>query len=96
LCGQALCLEEMFHQEVPLGAVFHAASRRRREVRFTPELRDRTCEAVLAVRRLLTGRRLPAAVLKPQCEGCSLRPDCLPELNGPLVVRASKAIFENS
>src|SRR5207245_4950188 len=36
LCAQALCLEEMFGQPVTHGAVFHAASKRRREVQFTP------------------------------------------------------------
>jgi CRISPR-associated exonuclease Cas4 len=35
LCAQALCLEEMFARPVERGAVFHAASKRRREVVFT-------------------------------------------------------------
>ena len=35
LCAQALCLEEMFGQDVPRGAIFHAKSKRRREVAFT-------------------------------------------------------------
>ena len=32
LCAQALCLEEMFNVSIPRGAVFHADSKRRREV----------------------------------------------------------------
>jgi len=39
LCAQALCLEEMFGVTIPRGAVFHANSKRRRDVEFTPELR---------------------------------------------------------
>src|SRR5450759_1739228 len=34
LCAQALCLEEMFGMTIPHGAIFHAQSKRRREVEF--------------------------------------------------------------
>ena len=44
LCAQALCLEEMLGVEVPRGAIFHAASKRRREVEFAPQLREATCK----------------------------------------------------
>src|SRR6266851_4889275 len=37
LCAQAICLEEMLKVDVPRGAIFHAASKRRREVEFTKE-----------------------------------------------------------
>ena len=46
LCAQALCHEEMFGVPVERGAVFHAKSKRRREVEFTPELRARTEQAI--------------------------------------------------
>lgn len=39
LCAQALCLEQMFARPVERGAIFHAASKRRREVVFTEALR---------------------------------------------------------
>jgi CRISPR-associated exonuclease Cas4 len=39
LCAQALCLEEMLGANVPRGALFYRASRRRREVAFTLALR---------------------------------------------------------
>jgi len=53
LCAQALCLEEMFGIPVQKGAVFHAASKRRREVEFTPELRKLTEDAVIELHRLV-------------------------------------------
>lgn len=53
LCAQALCLEEMFNVSIPRGAVFHADSKRRREVEFTIELRARTEAAVLGLHALL-------------------------------------------
>ena len=82
LCAQALCLEEMFACAVPLGYVYHAGSRRRREVLFDWRLRAETVRVIEAVRALLASGRTPAAELKPRCDGCSLRGVCLPELTG--------------
>lgn len=53
LCAQALCLEEMFGVPVPRGAVFHADSKRRREVEFTAELRALTEAAIAGLHALL-------------------------------------------
>lgn len=82
LCAQALCLEEMLGRDVPAGAVYHAQSRTRREVLFTPELRARTEEAAARLHELLASKDVPPAVQKPQCRGCSLRPECLPHILG--------------
>jgi CRISPR-associated exonuclease Cas4 len=80
LCAQALCLEEMFGRPVSQGAVFHAASRRRREVKFTAELRKTTEDAVAELRRLAEATAVPLAVFKPACEECSLYKVCLPQV----------------
>ena len=53
LCAQALCLEEMFGLSVSRGAVFHADSKRRREVEFTAELRASTERAIGELHALL-------------------------------------------
>lgn len=92
LCAQALCLEEMFTTSIPRGAVFHAESKRRREVEFTPELRAMTERAIAELHALLREfemcnlrfeiPRLPAAVFKPACEECSLFKTCLPKATG--------------
>lgn len=89
LCAQALCLEEMFGIPVPRGAVFHADSKRRREVEFTLALRQSTQSAIAELHALLRQSEiadlksqiapLPAAVLKPACEECSLFDICLPK-----------------
>ena len=79
LCAQALCLEEMLGRPVPEGAVYHAVSKKRREVPFTPELRAETEAAVASLHALLASGRVPPPVLKPRCRGCSLRGHCLPE-----------------
>lgn len=79
LCAQALCLEEMIDRPVPAGAVYHARSKARREVPFTPELRAETEAAVDRLHDLLASTRVPPPMLKAQCRGCSLRGHCLPE-----------------
>ncbi len=89
LCAQALCLEEMFGLSIPHGAVFHADSKRRREVEFTSGLRQLTENAVAELHALLRQSEisnlkseiapLPAAVLRPACEECSLFDICLPK-----------------
>jgi CRISPR-associated exonuclease Cas4 len=80
LCAQALCLEEMFATKVARGFIYHATSRRRREVTFDERLREKTERTIVAVREMLATGRVPAAELKPRCDGCSLREICMPEL----------------
>ena len=80
LCAQALCLEEMLGVPVPRGAIFHIKSKRRREVVFTDKLRKQTEATAARLHELIASGITPVAVLKPQCDGCSLRDVCLPEL----------------
>lgn len=80
LCAQAFCLEEMFSVTVPEGFIYHAGSKRRRKVSFNELLRSETTRTIEAVRTFVENREVPPAVLKPRCDGCSLRSVCLPEL----------------
>ena len=82
LCAQALCLEEMLGVSVPAGAVFHAKTKRRREVEFTAELQAQTLDTIQRLRELIKAGRVPAPILTPRCEGCSLHEVCMPELSG--------------
>ena len=78
LCGQAMCLEEMLHTEVSVGAVYHFSSRQRREVEFTPDLRERVRSAVAEIRRIMEADMLPTAPADARCKNCSLIESCLP------------------
>ena len=78
LCAQALCLEEMTGQPVPKGAIFHHSSRRRREVEFSPQLREQVERSISEVRDMLASNRLPPAVNDARCQHCSLQDSCLP------------------
>ncbi len=79
LCAQGLCLEEMLGLTIEGGLIFHAASAKRTEVTFDTSLRNLTLETLDALRRSLALPEAPQAVLKPKCDGCSLREVCLPE-----------------
>ncbi|MGB9623766.1 MAG: CRISPR-associated protein Cas4 [Phycisphaerae bacterium] len=96
LCAQALCLEEMLGVPVPAGAVFHVSSKRRREVTFTETLRQDVRRAVAALRPLMRMTQPPPAGIRPQCEGCSLRPHCLPEADdaAPRIRQHLETLFD--
>ena len=79
LAAQAICLEEMFGRPVPAGAIYHAASRRRRELLFTPELRTLVEQTVEGIRDMLASGRLPPPVNDQRCRECSLNALCQPE-----------------
>ena len=98
LCAQALCLEEMFRLDIPKGAIFHANSKRRREVEFTEDLRRLTEQAIEAMHRLIEAEAVPQAVHKPQCSECSLFDHCLPEITSvpPTLARAYRAVFDTT
>ena len=98
LCAQALCLEEMFGLDIPKGAIFHARSKRRREVEFTEDLRRLTEQAIEAMHRLIEEEVVPQAVHKPQCSECSLFDHCLPEITSvpPTLARAYRAVFDTT
>lgn len=79
LAAQALCLQEMLARPVPRGAIYHASSRRRREVEITPELEHLVEETAAAIRSMFTAGKLPPPVTDGRCRECSLKDLCQPE-----------------
>ena len=82
LCAQALCLEEMFQTTIPRGAVFHADSKRRREIEFSDALRTLTEKTIADLHALLDSTAIPRAEFREACEECSLYEICLPKATG--------------
>lgn len=80
LAAQALCLEEMFGHPVPMGAIYHASSKRRREVAIDDALRATTIATIEAVRAMLQAGNLPAPNWDERCRNCSLADLCQPEM----------------
>jgi CRISPR-associated exonuclease Cas4 len=89
LCMQALCLEEMLSVSVPCGALFYGKTRRREEVLFTEELREKTAALARETHALLRRIGLPPPANDERCQGCSLLDHCLPQLP-PAGGRASR------
>lgn len=79
LCAQAMALEEMTGTTVAEGAIFYAASKRRRTVAFTGDLRDATAVAAARLHSLVAAGEVPPPVLDLRCPPCSLRAACQPD-----------------
>jgi CRISPR-associated exonuclease Cas4 len=96
LCAQALCLEEMFHTSIPRGAVFHADSKRRREIEFTPALRALTEKTIADLHALLDSTAIPRAIFREACQECSLYEICLPQATdgGNRVAQLTDQLFK--
>lgn len=83
LCAQAMALEEMFRADVPKGALFYGALRRRNVVAFDEDLRELTTATATAVHRLLAKGVTPrVAYEKRRCDACSLLEICRPRATG--------------
>lgn len=82
LAAQAMCLEEMTGKPVPFGAIYHASSRRRREVTISAELRQAVATCLAEVRAALRGVTLPPPVNDKRCRECSLTELCQPAAIG--------------
>jgi CRISPR-associated exonuclease Cas4 len=84
LCAQALCLEERRPDAAPIsyGYIFYVSSRRRVQINFTEELRERTRAAIaqaFEVAALATPPPPLTGKLTARCPHCSLLPLCLPD-----------------
>jgi CRISPR-associated exonuclease Cas4 len=88
LAAQALCLEEMFSRPVVVGAIFHAASKRRRELAFDLDLRARVEQAIRQIRAMLAQQQLPPGVNDKRCGECSMRDICMPQMAATTAVAA--------
>jgi CRISPR-associated exonuclease Cas4 len=80
VAAQALCLEEMTGKPVPRGAIYHAGSRRRREVDITPALRREVEVTIEALRGMMQSGQIPPPVNDKRCKECSLNALCQPEM----------------
>jgi CRISPR-associated exonuclease Cas4 len=79
LCAQALCLEEMFGQPVPEGALFYGQTKKRLVVALDAELRALTMRIVADVRAMIAANHTPAPRAMPGCKHCSLADRCRPK-----------------
>jgi CRISPR-associated exonuclease Cas4 len=86
LCAQALCLEEMLQVPIPSGAVFDGKAKRRDMVNFDEPLRQEVECLAARMHQILQSGRTPQAAYAKKCEGCSMKPVCM-----PMVVESASA-----
>lgn len=80
LCAQAICLEEMLCCEIPKGALFYGETRRRKEIQFTGELRQRVLSCLEEMHELYRRGYTPKVKPSKSCNACSLKELCLPRM----------------
>lgn len=81
LCAQAMCLEEMLGCEIPLGYLFYGETRRRTEVAFGDELRQKVAAMLAQMHQYAKRGHTPRVKPRKGCKTCSLSEICLPILN---------------
>jgi CRISPR-associated exonuclease Cas4 len=84
LCGQALCLEELFQVPVPTGQLYYLQEHRRSDVSIDAALREKTAALARHVMEIRAGlesgeRTPPAKYASRKCDNCSLVEWCMPK-----------------
>ena len=80
LCAQAICLEEMLNCCVPEGALYYGEKKRRSQVVFDTDLREKTAHTAAQLHTLLAANRTPPPQYAKRCDNCSFLPLCLPRI----------------
>lgn len=80
LCCQAMCLEDMLCCDIPEGAIYYGQTRRRQQVVFTAELREKVSAMLAQMHELYARGYTPKAKPTKACNACSLKEICLPKL----------------
>ena len=81
LCAEAICLEEMLACQIPSGALYYGAARRREAVEFTPELRENVQHLADEMHQYYRRQYIPKVRTGSFCRACSLQDICIPKLN---------------
>lgn len=79
LCLQGMLMEEWKNKSIHYGYLYYIKSNRRKKVPFDEGLRKASLEAVAKAWEVASSGLIPDPVEDNRCNGCSLRPVCLPE-----------------
>lgn len=95
LAAQAMCLEEMLGVQIQKAAIFHAASKRRREVSIDAALRHSVEKTLEDIRACLLSQQMPPPTTETQrCRECSLKDICQPQATHTGLIAARAALFD--
>lgn len=79
VCAQAMCLEEMLDATISEGAIYYGKIRRRQEVFFHSQIRQRVKDISKQMHYIYGSGITPRAVKTKKCRSCSLLGICLPK-----------------
>lgn len=94
LCGQAMCLEEMYGTHIEEGAIFYTSSHRRQTVPFTASLREKVRYTIDVLQQIQETLTVPPAMEGPKCKRCSMREICMPGLSRTAAAYCQKLVQE--
>lgn len=80
LCAEAMCLEEMYGINIPVGYLFYGETRHRLEVVITTELKSETAQMANRMHESLSSGKAIAPNPISGCRNCSLHDLCLPHV----------------
>lgn len=86
LLAQAMCLEEMLGLRIEEGACFYFETRRRQQIIFTEDMRNRLMSIIEEMNNYYNRKYTPKVKKSKKCRSCSLKDVCLPELDGTMSV----------
>lgn len=86
LLAQAMCLEEMMGLNINEGACFYFETRRRENIIFTNELRLKLKDMLDEMNNYYDRKHTPKVRKNNKCKSCSIKDQCLPELDNTLLV----------
>jgi CRISPR-associated exonuclease Cas4 len=82
LCAQAMCLEEMLDVSIEAGALFYGKTRRRLDVIFDDDLRDKTKATARELHDMFSAGITPPPRYEKKCDTCSFFSVCMPKTIG--------------
>lgn len=80
LCAQAMALEEMMNIRVKSGSIYYGMTRHREVVIFNEKIREHTEDLAKKMHALFNQGVTPIASIGKQCNLCSLKELCRPDL----------------
>jgi CRISPR-associated exonuclease Cas4 len=95
LCGQALCMEELYGANIESGDLFYWETRHRFPVVFDKDLRQAVSLACTDMHNMIENGITPVVPDGVKCESCSLVSVCVPKVQKNKSGKVWKYINEN-
>lgn len=81
LCGQVLCLEEMYKTTINVGYIKDIINDKIIEIEISNSLRKQTIDTIREIKELLNEPKLVPIIKKKRCNKCSLFEKCNPNID---------------